>query len=67
VEPAGGTAKCKVVIDTEGKVSELETGQQLCEAVPWDQFRYQPTVRSGHPVKVETEVEVRYEPKKAGS
>ena len=63
-EPAGGTVSCKVVIDTHGKISDLETGMQLCEAVPWSQFRYQPPVRSGHPVKVSTEVEVRFEPRK---
>jgi len=63
-EPAGGTVRCKVIIDEEGKISELETGAQLCEAVPWSQFRYQPPVQGGHPVKVKTEVEVRYEPRK---
>jgi hypothetical protein len=63
-EPAGGTVRCKVVINPEGKVSELETGMQLCETVPWSQFRYQPPVQRGHPVKVETEVEVRFEPRK---
>ena len=51
-EPAGGTVHCKVVIGPEGKISELETGVQLCEAVPWSQFRYQPPVQGGHPVKV---------------
>jgi hypothetical protein len=63
-EPAGGTVRCKVVIDTEGKISELESGAQLCETVPWSKFRYQPTVQGGHPVKVKTEVEVRFEPRK---
>jgi len=63
-EPAGGTVLCKVVIGAEGKVSELGTGMQLCEAVPWSQFRYQPPVQGGHPVKVTTEVEVRFEPRK---
>ena len=63
-EPAGGTVSCKVVIDPEGKISELETGAQLCETVPWSQFRYQPPVQGGHPVKVRTEVEVRFEPRK---
>ena len=63
-QPAGGTARCKVVIDKEGKVSELQTGAQLCEAVPWSQFRYQPPVQGGRPVKVKTEVEVRFEPRK---
>jgi hypothetical protein len=63
-EPAGGTAHCKVVVDEEGKVTELDTGSQLCETVPWSQFRYQPTVKSGHPVRVNTEVEVRFDPRK---
>ena len=63
-DPAGKTVSCKVIINQEGKVSELETGMQLCEAVPWSQFRYQPPVQRGHPVKVKTEVEVRFEPRK---
>jgi hypothetical protein len=63
-EPAGGTAHCKVVIDEEGKIAELDSGAQLCETVPWSQFRYQPTVKGGHPVRVETEVEVRFDPRK---
>jgi hypothetical protein len=61
--PAGGTVHCKLVIDTEGKISELETGVQLCESVPWSQFRYKPTTKGGHPVKVETEVEVHFGPR----
>jgi hypothetical protein len=60
--PEGGTVRCK--LDKEGKISELETGVQLCESVPWSQFRYKPTAKGGHPVKVETEVEVRFEPRK---
>jgi hypothetical protein len=63
-EPSGGTAHCKVVIDEEGKIAELNTGTQLCEAVPWSQFRYQPTVKGGHPVRVNTEVEVRFDARK---
>jgi hypothetical protein len=63
-EPAGGTVSCKVVIGSDGKISSLETGVQLCETVPWSQFRYQPPVKGGHPVKVRTEVEVRFEPRK---
>jgi hypothetical protein len=63
-EPAGGTVRCKVIIDPEGKISELESGAQLCETVPWSQFRYQPPVQGGKPVKVSTEVEVRFEPRK---
>ena len=62
--PAGGTVRCKLVIDKGGRISDLETGAQLCESVPWSQFRYKPTVRGGHPVQVETEVEVRFEPRK---
>ncbi len=62
--PEGGTSRCKVVIGSDGKISELETGAQLCEYVPWAQFRYQPPVQGGHPVNVKTEVEVRFEPRK---
>ena len=62
--PEGGNAKCNIVIGTDGKVAELQSGAQLCEAVPWNGFRYQPAVRNGRPVKVSTEVEVRFEPKK---
>jgi hypothetical protein len=61
---AGGTVRCEVIINPEGRISELETGAQLCETVPWSQFRYQPPVQRGHPVKVRTEVEVRFEPRK---
>jgi hypothetical protein len=63
-EPTGGTARCKVVISEEGKIAELNSGSQLCEAVPWSKFRYQPTLKGGHPVRVNTEVEVRFDPKK---
>lgn len=63
-EPAGGTAHCKVVIDEEGKIEELNSGAQLCETVPWSQFRYKPTVKAGHPIRVNSEVEVRFEPRK---
>ncbi len=63
-EPAAGTVRCKVVIGSDGKISELETGAQLCEAVQWSKFRYQPPVQGGKPVKVRTEVEVKYEPRK---
>src|SRR5271157_6030383 len=63
-QPEGGTATCKVVIDPEGKISDLESGAQLCETVAWSKFRYKPTVQGGHPVKVKTEVEVRFEPRK---
>ena len=63
-QAAGGTASCKVVIDKEGKISELQSGTQLCEAVPWSQFRYKPSVQGGRPANVKTEVEVRFEPRK---
>ncbi len=63
-EPTGGTVHCKVVIDEEGKIAELDSGTELCEAVPWSQFSYQPTVKGGHPVRVNTEVEVRFDPRK---
>jgi hypothetical protein len=62
--PAGGTARCKVVIDEKGKISDLDTGAQLCEAVPWSEFSYQPPAQKGRPVTVKTEVEVRFEPRK---
>ena len=63
-EPSGGTAHCKVVIDEEGKIAELNSGAQLCETVPWSQFRYKPTLKGGQPVRVNTEVEVRFDPRK---
>jgi hypothetical protein len=63
-EPAATTAKCKVLIGADGKISDLETGAQLCESVTWSQFRFQPTVQKGHPVKVHSEVEVKFEPRK---
>jgi len=63
-EPAGETVSCKVLIGPDGKIAELRTGAQLCESVPWDQFSYQPTVKGGHPVKVATEIEVRFDPRK---
>jgi hypothetical protein len=63
-EPSGGTARCKVIVDEEGKIEELDSGAQLCETVPWSQFRYKPTVKGGHPTRVNTEVEVRFDPRK---
>ena len=66
-QPAGGTVSCKLLIGKDGKISELETGAQLCESVPWEKFRYKPTAKAGHPVEVLTEVEVRFEPLKSGS
>lgn len=63
-EPSGGTANCKVLIDEEGKIAELNTGAQLCESVPWSQFRYKPTLKAGHPARVDTEVAIHFEPRK---
>jgi len=63
-DPEGGTAHCKLVIDKDGKVSDLETGAQLCEYVPWSEFSYKPTAKRGKPVSVETEVDVRFEARK---
>jgi hypothetical protein len=63
-DPTAATVRCKVIINPEGKISELETGAQLCEAVQWDQFKYKPTLKGGKPVNVKTEVELRYEPRK---
>lgn len=60
----GGTAVCKVIIDEKGNVAELETGKQLCEAAPWEEFHYKPPVQGGKPVRVKTEVEVKFEAKK---
>ncbi len=62
--PEGGVVHCKVVIDENGKIAELATGVQLCEAVRWAEFRYTPLVQGGHPARVNTEVEVRFEPRK---
>jgi hypothetical protein len=63
-EPGGGTARCKVVIDEDGKIAELDSGAQLCETVPWSQFRYKPTIKGSHPARVSTEVEVRFDARK---
>jgi hypothetical protein len=63
-DPAGETVHCKVVIDEAGKIAELNSGSELCESVPWAQFSYQPTVKAGRPVRVSTEVEVRFDPRK---
>jgi len=61
-EPKGGKEKCKVIIGKDGKVAELATGIQLCEAVPWGEFKFKP--REGKPVRVKTEVEITFEPRK---
>lgn len=63
-DPTGATVSCKVIINGEGKISELETGAQLCEYVQWSQFSFKPLVQGGHPVNVKTEVEVRFDPRK---
>lgn len=63
-QPAGGTIRCKVLIGQDGTIAELRTGAQLCEMVPWSEFRYKPTVQSGRPVRVATEVELRFEPRR---
>ena len=63
-DPNVATVSCKVLIGPDGKIAELQTGKQLCEAVPWSQYRFQPPVRGSHPVKVSTEIEVRFEPRK---
>jgi len=60
-EPKAETVSCQVVIGPDGKIAELETGKQLCEFVDWSKYLYQPPVKAGHPVKVSTEVEVRFE------
>jgi hypothetical protein len=59
--PDAATLKCSIVIDGEGKVSDVQTGKQLCESVPWEKFSYKPTAQGGHPVKVQTDVEVKFE------
>ncbi len=62
-EPKATTARCKLTIDSAGKVLELETGTQLCETVDWSKFSYKPTLQRGKPATVSTEVEVRFEPR----
>ncbi len=63
-DPAAGTMKCKVLIGSDGRISELQTGLQICEAVQWSQFRYKPAMQGGKPAKVKTEVEIKFEPRK---
>jgi hypothetical protein len=63
-QPSGGAVQCKVVIDTAGKIASLETGAQLCEYVHWSEFRFKPSMKAGHPARVDTEVEVKFEPRK---
>jgi len=62
--PEGGTVNCKVEIDEKGKISELNTGAQLCESVDWSQFSYKPTLKGGKPAQVQTEVAVKFDPRK---
>ncbi len=61
-EPKAEKVSCAVTIGPDGNIAELQTGKQLCEIVDWSKYHYQPTVKAGHPVKVNTEVEVRFEP-----
>ena len=63
-DPKADKISCQIIIGPDGKIAELETGKQLCEFVSWNQYRYQPPVRGGHPVKVSTEVEVTFAPRK---
>ena len=56
--------KSRCEIGPAGRISDLESGTQLCEAVDWAQFLYKPPVKAGKPVTVKTEVEVRFEAKK---
>jgi hypothetical protein len=62
--PEGGTVNCKVEIDEKGKIAELDTGAQLCESVDWSQFSYKPTLKGGKPAQVNTEVAVKFDPRK---
>ncbi len=62
--PAGGKETCKVFIDPEGKISELLSARPLCEAVDWSKYRYKTTAQSGSPTYVNSEVEVRFDPRK---
>jgi hypothetical protein len=60
----GGSETCKVYIDDEGMVHELLSGRPLCEATDWSKYRYKPTLQGGKPVWVNSEVEVKFEPRK---
>ena len=61
-EPKATIVTCKVIIGKDGKVEELESGTQLCEGAPWNEFKYQPPTQGGKPVKIKTEVELKFEP-----
>jgi len=63
-EPGGGKVSCQVLIGTDGKIAELQTGKQLCEYVDWSRYKYQPPLKAGKPAKVSTEVEVTFEARK---
>ena len=63
-DPTAEKVTCTISIGADGNVAELQTGKQLCEYVDWSKYHYQPTVRAGHPVKVTTDVDVRFEPLK---
>jgi hypothetical protein len=63
-DPSGQNVSCKVVIGPDGKIADLATGMQLCESVDWTKFSFKPTLQGGHPVKVRTEVAIRFDPKK---
>ena len=63
-EPAGGPTRCKVIISPEGKVAKLDTGAQLCELFNWDSLQFKPLIQGGKPVRVKSEVEITYEPRK---
>jgi len=62
--PDGGAVNCKVEIGVDGKIAELNTGAQLCESVDWSQFSYKPTLKAGKPAEVQTEIAVRFDPRK---
>ena len=66
-DPTAEKVTCSVSIGADGNIAELDTGKQLCEYVDWAKYHYQPTVHAGHPVKVTTDVDVRFEPLKQKS
>ena len=63
-QPKGGSETCKVFIDDAGKVSELLSGRPLCEATDWSKYSWKPTLQAGKPVWVNSEVEVKFDPRK---
>jgi hypothetical protein len=62
-DPKAEAIACKVIIGPDGNIGELLTGKQLCEFVDWSKYNYQPPTKAGHPVKVCTEVEVKFKPR----